>query len=1094
MENRRSQKIVEEFVKHPCVLNTKYSLFCCLIFCHFLSLFAIESPDSIAEGYKNKVDSLNHVGDSLSNAYQDDLAIAAYEAAAFYQRKAAVHHQKIDEWKAYMDCVLDLSNIRFQDPMLVLRQAKDTLLQYFCEEDYVFALLNHKLAILYYNVESNYDSALQYNRKALAIRKKHLASNDPQIAHSYFNIGLIYKEHKKNATHSNKMYADSALYFFEEALSIRNQSQVISKEILARNCVEIGKVHLDNREYSKAYHSYQQALANLDKVDSVDSIELAVYYRQLGLICEKIGDYQQTIHYYRAAKSIFQEDSLSFVEDLGRIYNDLGIIHDRLEKYDSALEYYQRSLAVLDQINENQYLKKDIADVYNQIALAYDKKKDYDTAIENYNQAIKLYEKLPLADIQTNLIITYSNLANTYKHQGKYQQAFEEIQKVIEIRKKNTDDKNLAGSYENLADIQFAKGEIEAALQSYQQSILCLMPHFIDSNYYQNPLLDAKAVIGEPYDLLRVLRLKAETLKHLATQKEKEKNLTASLQCYQKADTLVHQLRKSFQAKQSKYFLAKEVIPIYEGAIEVALELEQPHLAFQFAEKNKAAVLVSLVKQQKIEQFGNVPITFLQNERKLQSKIAETQLKLYEIEVNHPQTNHAYWDSLARFQREIEKLHQQIEQNHPQYYAYQHAPITITIPYLQENLPPKTAIVSFFEGQQNRYSFTITPDTFWVQQQLIDTVFHQSFEVFRNLMDELEVWDSQKYAESAFTLYEHLLEFPLKKIEEQNVINELIIIPDGKLNYLAFEALIRERLEGMEDLRPTEIPYVLHDYAIGYSYSAQLVADDFSSDSFSFSEGDFGGWAANENTLLSPYSKKIPLDSIWRKKKLASLRYVNQEVREIGAALGGNVWENATKEDFVQHCSKHNILHLSMHGIVDEAQILNAGLVFAVPKDSSSNLLNIAEIYDLNLQNVDLTVLSACNTAYGEILPGEGIMSLSRAFTYSGCKSLVTSLWSVSDKSTHDIMTAFYKYLEIGENKAVAMQKAKISYIKSTNPSNSLPKFWAGSILLGNNASIASNYFLKHQIYIWILLAIIAACFLFVRFISLTPKTLTTNS
>ncbi len=1038
-------------------MKTIQGLFWCFICCYQWSFAATEQRSRA--NYKSKADSLAQLGDSLYQNNQDELATKAYDSAAFYYQKAAVNHTALDEWEAYINCVLDLSKLNGIDPILTLSTGIDTLLQYFCPEDYRLAIFHHKLGANYYSAaEPNFKKALAHNHKALKIRRKHLPFNDFQATRSYFNIGLIYHDLQKKSLLPNPMYADSALYFFEKVLSIWHQVEVFPKERIAAAYSRIGQVHHFSQEYPKAYAAYQQVVANWEKANVIDSIELAFYYRQLGVVCEKLGDYQQAIHYYQSAKSIYQLDTDYFKGELAVIYQDLGEIDYRLDMYDTSINYFQKALTLYGELNKNLSHQKEIGGIWINQGTVSDEQKNYSNAILQYQKAIEAYKKLPLSsEITHNLTKVYTNLAITYKHQENYPKALETIQQVIKIRKKSQ--KNLAGSYENLADIQFLKGNTEIALQSYQQSILCLMPHFTDSNYYENPLLDAKSIIGEPYDLLRVLRLKAETLQYLATQKDTNQNLKAALQCYQKADTLVHQLRQSFQAEQSKYFLAKEVIPLYEGAIGVALQLKQPHLAFQFSEKNKAAVLISLVRQQKGEKFGGELQTLIQKERKLQAKIAQTQLQLYETEIKETgqAQHHTHWDSLARFQREVEKLHQEIKQNHSQYYAFQHAPIDVTIPSLQEHLPPNSAILSFFEGQQNRYNFTITPDTFWVTQQAIDTLFHHSFEDFRNLMDEVEVWNAQKYAESAYQLYQNLLEFPLEKIEEKGGIKQLMIIPDGKLNYLAFEALIRKSLEDMEDLKPIEIPYVLHDYAVGYNYSAQLMQDDFLSNSPSNAHLQFGGWAANENTLISSNNKRIPLDSLWKKKKLANLKYANQEVRAIGGRLKGAVWENATKEDFAQNCMKHNILHLSMHGVVDETQVLNAGLVFAVPEDSSSNLLNIAEIYDLHLQNVDLTVLSACNTAYGQILQGEGIMSLSRAFTYSGCKSLVTSLWSVSDKSTYDIMTAFYKYLEAGENKSIALQKAKLTYMDNAPPSSSSPKSWAGSIVLGDIDSIGGK-------------------------------------
>jgi CHAT domain-containing protein len=103
----------------------------------------------------------------------------------------------------------------------------------------------------------------------------------------------------------------------------------------------------------------------------------------------------------------------------------------------------------------------------------------------------------------------------------------------------------------------------------------------------------------------------------------------------------------------------------------------------------------------------------------------------------------------------------------------------------------------------------------------------------------------------------------------------------------------------------------------------------------------------------------------------------------------------------------------------------------------------------------EMVVLSACNTGAGKLVEGEGIMSLSRAFTYAGVKSTVVSLWQVPDKETSEIMLLFYEQLKKGLSKHVALANAKQQFIKA-NPLKSHPYFWSGFILIGNNDQIVA--------------------------------------
>ena len=104
-----------------------------------------------------------------------------------------------------------------------------------------------------------------------------------------------------------------------------------------------------------------------------------------------------------------------------------------------------------------------------------------------------------------------------------------------------------------------------------------------------------------------------------------------------------------------------------------------------------------------------------------------------------------------------------------------------------------------------------------------------------------------------------------------------------------------------------------------------------------------------------------------------------------------------------------------------------------------------------------LVTLSACNTGTGKLHKGEGVMSLSRAFAYAGCPSIITSLWQAQDRSTATLMKYFYEYLSEGKNKAEALTLAKIRYLNESDKVKSLPFFWAGFILVGDDAPLKKS-------------------------------------
>ena len=111
------------------------------------------------------------------------------------------------------------------------------------------------------------------------------------------------------------------------------------------------------------------------------------------------------------------------------------------------------------------------------------------------------------------------------------------------------------------------------------------------------------------------------------------------------------------------------------------------------------------------------------------------------------------------------------------------------------------------------------------------------------------------------------------------------------------------------------------------------------------------------------------------------------------------------------------------------------------------------DIYNLSL-NADLVTLSACETGIGELKRGEGIISLARAFAYAGAKSIVTTLWSVNDVRTSELMEHFYKNLYKGMDKDAALWQAKKDFLKAHKGMSAHPYYWAGFIPIGDMSPI----------------------------------------
>jgi len=181
-----------------------------------------------------------------------------------------------------------------------------------------------------------------------------------------------------------------------------------------------------------------------------------------------------------------------------------------------------------------------------------------------------------------------------------------------------------------------------------------------------------------------------------------------------------------------------------------------------------------------------------------------------------------------------------------------------------------------------------------------------------------------------------------------------------------------------------------------------------------------------------------------------------KEIKAISSIVDGVYYygKEAIEANFKKDASKYGIVHLALHGEVDNEIPQNSKLYFTKSKDTiEDNLLYSHELFALNIP-AELTVLSACDTGTGKIAKGEGIMSLGNAFQYAGTKSLLLSSWEVADDTAPELMKYFYENLKKGMSKPKALQQAKLSYLKTVDPARSNPFYWGNFYLVGDPTPI----------------------------------------
>ncbi|HZW76917.1 MAG TPA: CHAT domain-containing tetratricopeptide repeat protein [Flavobacteriaceae bacterium] len=343
---------------------------------------------------------------------------------------------------------------------------------------------------------------------------------------------------------------------------------------------------------------------------------------------------------------------------------------------------------------------------------------------------------------------------------------------------------------------------------------------------------------------------------------------------------------------------------------------------------------------------------------------------------------------------------------------------------IQEKLSSNDIIIKYVITEVSAYAYVTTPDDLILVR--LPATGPEIKELLGHFLQKLKSLDSGYIADSK-QLYSILIE-PLQLPKKKNTI----IVPDGFLANLPFEALISP-----------EGTYLLSDFPISYSYSLKL---------FEIQRTIKERFTGNLAAFAPTYAAGINSELAQRNGgKIYDLKGAKDEVKKISAIFSSKLFldDQATKENFIKNSGNYDILHLAMHASVDEEDPNLSHLIF-----EGEEPLYLNELYKLRIP-AHLAVLSACSTGAGELKEGEGIQSLSRAFTYAGVKSTIMSLWPVPDKQTSEIMTEFYANLKKGKSKNEALQLAKELYIaNATDESLKHPYYWAGFIVSGDTAAL----------------------------------------
>jgi CHAT domain-containing protein len=731
-----------------------------------------------------------------------------------------------------------------------------------------------------------------------------------------------------------------------------------------------------------------------------------------------------------------------------------------------------------------------LANTYYYIAYTYDNATEYTRSEQYYLKALAIYKQL---NNMENYRRCLTNMGVMYRYDKRFDKAEQVLNEgILSIDKEKQTDFNVVRKgklFINRSEIFLDKKEYQKALSDH------------DSAIYYLTLYDKRAslttlLMSNRRSLLSVYGDKAKIYALYAENDSDTEGYQKVLKYTQEIIKISDDIRADYFSDEAKLTLANDIKPALEKAINVCQKLylktkDKQYLeqAFGFVEYSRSMVL-----------FENAR---LDNQLPLELKKENDELKKKEaalIAKNNVEDLQNYLRLKRQFREKIKAL------NRNQ---------LATINDLQLALikDDKTALIEFFVGDSSIFIFTLIKNDLKLMGLNKAKDFDKQIENLRNEITQVHpVRNAEVFEKQSKNIYNYLLINTIAQLP--STVNQLIMAPDGVLNYLPFDILIKEDPSvnigfGMSDVGNSEdsktlinnkknkinselnsvksskdspftishLPlnnsfkksaFLINNYQISYAYSANLLLEQKRIKKEHAPEL-FAGFAAKYENKDTSFAIADVSRAVLTRDGAYELKGANEEVKVISDLVGGKAYVNefATEGVFKKEANRYKILHFAMHSLTDDKDPSFSKLLFTLtPKDTTNdNDLTAAELYATSL-NADLAVLSACNTGFGTLNKGEGVMSLARAFTYAGVPSTVTSLWKVPDMTTREIMVDFYKNLKLGMTKDAALRQAKLTYLENAPESIAAnPYFWAGFVPMGNME--AMDFSEKRPLNIW---------------------------
>ena len=801
----------------------------------------------------------------------------------------------------------------------------------------------------------------------------------------------------------------------------------------------LGAIQEKRGEPQAALDDYGRAMKVWDETGDLRGKSFTLH--NMGVVNNSLGESQKALDLFEQASDLFRK--LGLKRGLAQVQMNLGRVQSDLGNGAKALELFREALGLARQAQ----WKTGEASALERIGHAYLLRGDLDLAGENLEMSRALFEELGAA---ANEATALENLGYVALAQGDSDEALAFARKALDLRRATEDRKQEGDSHRLLGAIFLRRGDLPAASDELQTA------------------LDLTRAVGD-------LGGEAKVLYELALVRKAEGKLPEALELGEKALDRVEvlrwkvgspRLRATFLGDREKYF---------GFVVDLLMELdhEKPgagfaEQAFAVSEQSRARSFLDVLAEMREQLYSDVDPELRRREEDLRHRILLAYYRLLKAqagdsEEEQQKANATLQEDLSDF----DQLQGAIRESSPRFAALTRPEVPSAGQIRSKLLDDGTVLLEYFLGADRGWLFALSADGFHAYPLPPRDQIEGPIKELRKLVGDQQhaALARQRIERLAMDLGATLL----GPVDHLAQFKRLVIVPEGALHYLPFAMLgrpgrpIYEPLVSRAGLEISVLPSAavleeVRQRAAGRARAPRgvaLLADPVFSrqdprvTGSPVHSGPEPSCASCERSLRS-FRSLSPFDLTRLPDTRREAEQIAKEVgrRQVFEALGFDANVDLVLGGTL---APYRVLHFATHGLLNDEHPELSSLVLSLVDASGKGrpgFLLPQQILASRFQ-ADLAVLSACDTALGQNIRGEGLVGMARAFIHAGVSGVVASVWRVDDQATTALMARFYQAMAQEHLSApAALAEAERALLGSRSFSS--PIDWAGFVFEGD--------------------------------------------